>query len=112
MNTTLTTILGAKKDWRATEARADALPRDYRIVYGAMKSYMWRLTRGDGTDVVACLKEVLDDFEAGASRRAQVLDVTGDDVAAFCYRHLHGFGSPVDRRGSRLNRAVARKLAT
>ena len=32
----------------AMEARAPALPPDYRVVYGEMKSYMWRFTSGDG----------------------------------------------------------------
>lgn len=40
MKNFLTRILGDKKASKATEARANALPRDYRIVYGEMKSYM------------------------------------------------------------------------
>jgi DNA-binding ferritin-like protein (Dps family) len=34
MTNLLTKILGDKKEWKAMEARANALPRDYRIVYG------------------------------------------------------------------------------
>jgi DNA-binding ferritin-like protein (Dps family) len=36
MNSFLTKILGDKREWKAMEARANALPRDYRIVYGVM----------------------------------------------------------------------------
>ncbi len=34
MSNLLTNILGDKKEWKAMEARANALPRGYRIVYG------------------------------------------------------------------------------
>ena len=45
------------------------LPRDYRIVYREMKSYMWRFTADDGMDIVAILADVLAEFEDGCSRR-------------------------------------------
>ena len=35
-----TKVIGEKKEWRSMEARAAALPRDYRIVYGEIKQYM------------------------------------------------------------------------
>jgi DNA-binding ferritin-like protein (Dps family) len=38
VNNFLTKILGDKKEWKAMETRANALPRDYRVVYGEMKS--------------------------------------------------------------------------
>jgi DNA-binding ferritin-like protein (Dps family) len=34
MSDVLTEILGDKKEWTAMEARANALPRDYRVVSG------------------------------------------------------------------------------
>jgi len=67
MSNFLTKILGDKKEWKAMEARANALPRDYRVVYGEMKSYLWRFTAGDGMDIVAVLKEVLGLFETSAA---------------------------------------------
>lgn len=111
MTNLLTKILGDKKEWKAMEARANALPRDYRIVYGEMKSYMWRFTTGDGMDVVAVLKEVLGLLESGAAQGKSVLDVTGDDVAAFCDARLHATSSYLDRWRTSLNRDVAKKLA-
>ncbi|MER6941820.1 DUF1048 domain-containing protein, partial [Nocardioides sp. NPDC127514] len=50
MNNILSRLVGDKKDWKRMEARAAALPADYRTVYGEMKSYMWRFTAGDGMD--------------------------------------------------------------
>ena len=93
------------------EARANALPRDYRIVYGEMKSYMWRSTAGDGMDIVAILKDVLRLFETGAAQDMSVLDVTGEDVAAFCDERLHSTTSYLDEWRASLNRDVATMLA-
>jgi DNA-binding ferritin-like protein (Dps family) len=104
-------ILGDKKEWKAMEARANALPRDYRIVYGEMKSYMWRFTTGDGMDIVALLKEVLGLFEASVAEGKSVLDVTGEDVAALCDERLRGTTSYLDKWRASLNHDIAKKLA-
>jgi len=111
MNSFLTKVLGDKKEWKAMEARASVLPRDYRIVYGEMKSYMWRFTAGDGMDIVAVLKDVLGLFETSAAQCKSVLDVTGEDVVAFCDERLRGTTSYVDKWRASLNRDVAKKLA-
>jgi DNA-binding ferritin-like protein (Dps family) len=103
-------ILGDKKEWKAMEARANALPRDYRIVYGEMKSYMWRFTTGDGMDIVALLKEVLGVFEASVAEGKSVLDVTGEDVAALCDERLRSTTSYLDKWRASLNRDIAKKL--
>ena len=111
MTSLWTKIVGDKKEWRAMEARARLLPRDYRVVYGEMTSYMLRFTSGDGMDVVAILREVLELFEAGAAQGKGVLDVTGPDVAAFCDERLRGITSFVDTWRASLNHDVAAKLA-
>ncbi|AKU15145.1 DUF1048 domain-containing protein [Luteipulveratus mongoliensis] len=111
MNNFLTKIIGDKKDWKAMEARANALPRDYRIVYGEMKSYMWRFTAGDGMDIVDVLRDVLALFEASAAEGKRVLEVTGDDVSAFCDERLKGTSSYMDKWRQSLNSTVASKLA-
>jgi DNA-binding ferritin-like protein (Dps family) len=51
MSNFLTKILGDKNEWKSMEARADALPRDYRIVYAEIMQYMWKFTSGDGPPV-------------------------------------------------------------
>lgn len=111
MSNLLIKVLGDKKEWKAMEARASALPSDYRIVYGEMKAYLWRFTAGDGMDIVAILKDVLGLFETSATGGKPVLDVTGADVAAFCDERLRGTTSYLDKWRASLNRDVARKLA-
>ncbi|MFI5623014.1 DUF1048 domain-containing protein [Nocardioides sp. NPDC051685] len=88
MSTILTRLIGDKKDWKRTEARAAELPADYRTVYGEMKNYLWRFTTGDGMDIVEILRDILDLFETEAAAGRSVLEVTGPDLAAFCDARL------------------------
>jgi len=76
-----------------------------------MKSYLWRFASGDGMDIVALLKDVLELFETSAAQGRSVLDVTGDDVAAFCDERLHDSTSYQGTWRASLNRDVATKLA-
>ncbi len=111
MNQFLTKILGDKKAWKAMEARAAALPRDYRIVYSEMKSYLWRFTTGDGMDTIAVLQDVLGLFQTSAAQGKDVLEVTGNDVAAFCDQRLPPVTSYLHKWRASVNRDVADKLA-
>ena len=67
MSSFWTKVIGDKREWRSMEARADALPRDYRIVYAEIKPYLWKFTTGDGMDTVAVLRDVLRLFETSAA---------------------------------------------
>jgi DNA-binding ferritin-like protein (Dps family) len=93
MSNLLTKIIGDKKEWKAMEARANTLPA------------------GDGKDIVAVLREVLELFETSAAHGENVLDVTGEDVAAFCHERLRGTTSYLDKWRASLTRDVATKLA-
>ncbi len=103
-------ILGDKKEWRAMEARAEALPGDYRIVYGEIKKYLWKFTAGDGMDTIAILKDLLDLFETGAADGRRALEVTGEDVAAFCDELLRNAKTYTEKWHDALNRDVMDKL--
>ena len=113
MTSLLGKLIGDRKEWKRMEARANALPRDYRIVYGEMKSYMWRFTAGDGMDIVAVLADVLADFESAASDGKPVLEVTGDDVAAYCDARLAGaepYAPYLEKWRTSLNAKVKKQL--
>ncbi|PJJ73557.1 DNA-binding ferritin-like protein (Dps family) [Diaminobutyricimonas aerilata] len=76
-------IIEGKKQWRAHVARVKALPRDYRIVYEEIQRYFFKVGPvgiGDGP----LLPDLLDFFEQGAADGKDVLELIGDDVAAFC----------------------------
>ena len=113
MSNLITKLIGDRKEWKRMEARANALPRDYRIVYSEMKSYMWRFTAGDGMDIVAILADVLADFEAAAADGKRVLEVTGEDVAAYCdarLRDAHPADHYLATSREKLNQRVKQQL--
>lgn len=113
MSNIMTKLIGDKKDWRRMEARANALPRDYRVVYGEMKSYLWRFTAGAGSDIVALLRDVLEEFETGAAEGKGALEVTGEDVAAYCDARLgesHPYERYLQKWRDSLNQDVKKQL--
>jgi DNA-binding ferritin-like protein (Dps family) len=76
-------IIEGKKQWRAHMARVKALPRDYYIVYREIQRYFFKVGPvglADGS----LLTGILDFFEEGAASGKGVLELIGDDVAAFC----------------------------
>ena len=76
-------IIEGKKQWRAHLARIKALPPDYQIVYKEMQRYLFKvgpIDLHDGT----LLSGIVDFFEEGAAAGKGVLELIGDDVAAFC----------------------------
>ncbi|MGC7098201.1 DUF1048 domain-containing protein [Amycolatopsis lurida] len=76
-------LIEGKRQWRAHLARVKALPPDYQIVYKEMQKYFFKVGPIDVLDG-SLLTEVLDFFEGGAASGKGVLELIGDDVAAFC----------------------------
>ena len=75
-------IIEGKKQWRAhmarVNARIKALPPDYQIVYREMQRYLFKV--GGGCQ----LSGIVDFLEEGAAAGKGVLELIGNDVAAFC----------------------------
>jgi DNA-binding ferritin-like protein (Dps family) len=103
-------IIGDKKRWRRMESRAAALPRDYQIVYGEIKKYLFKFSAGDGMETVALLEDLLGLFETGAADGRRALDVTGEDVAAFCDELLRNAKTYAGQWHAELNRNVMQML--
>ena len=72
-------IIEGKKQWRAHIARVKALPPDYQIVYKEMQRYLFKVG-ADGH----LISGIVDFFEEGAADGKGVLELIGNDVAAFC----------------------------
>ena len=72
-------IIEGKKQWRAHMARVKALPPDYQIVYKEMQRYLFKVG-ADGH----LISGIVDFFEEGAADGKGVLELLGNDVAAFC----------------------------
>ncbi|WP_405552992.1 DUF1048 domain-containing protein [Streptomyces canus] len=76
-------IIEGKKQWRAHMARVKALPQDYQIVYKEMQRYLFKVGPIDLPDG-PLLPGIVDFFEEGVAAGKGVLQLTGNDVAAFC----------------------------
>ncbi|MDA3648479.1 DUF1048 domain-containing protein [Saccharopolyspora indica] len=76
-------IIEGKKQWRAHVARVKTLPPDYQIVYKEMQKYLFKVGPVDLPEG-PLLPEIVDFFEEGVAAGKGVLELIGDDVAAFC----------------------------
>ena len=76
-------IIEGKKQWRAHTARVKALPPDYQIVYREMQKYLFKVGPVDLTGG-HLLPGIVDFFEEGVADGKGVLELIGNDVAAFC----------------------------
>lgn len=77
-------ILESKKEYRQQMERVKALPEEYQYVFRKIQEQMWRFASGAGYDMMALHQDLLELFEAGAADGKPVLEITGEDVAAFC----------------------------
>jgi DNA-binding ferritin-like protein (Dps family) len=76
-------IIEGKKQWRAHMARVKALPPDYQIVYREIQKYLFKVGTTGSPDG-SLLSGIVDFFEEGVSAGKGVLELVGNDVAAFC----------------------------
>jgi DNA-binding ferritin-like protein (Dps family) len=73
-----------KKEWRAHMARVKALPQDYQVVYKEIQRYLFKVGPVELTEGTGLLSGIVGLFEEGAASGKGALEVTGNDVAAFC----------------------------
>lgn len=80
-------IIEGKRQWRAHMARVKALPKalppDYQIVYKEIQRYLFKVGAFDFPDG-RLLSGIVDFFEEGVAAGKGVLELIGNDVAAFC----------------------------
>ncbi|SHF32989.1 DNA-binding ferritin-like protein (Dps family) [Seinonella peptonophila] len=103
--------LDEKREWKAMEARAKALPSDYSKAYNAMKNYIFSL--GVGTEWKDCKRifsGILDLLEEGAAEGKKVTDLTGEDVAAFCDDLVKDEKTWMDKYRKELNQSIQKRL--
>jgi DNA-binding ferritin-like protein (Dps family) len=108
------TITGSDltREWTKFEARAEALPADYRAAWEKIKVHI--LPYGDltGRDLMPILDGVLGLLEETAADGQGIHEVLDDDIEGFCAALTGGRGARTyrDRWRRQLNRNVARKL--
>jgi DNA-binding ferritin-like protein (Dps family) len=108
------TITGSDltREWKALEARAEALPADYREAWDKVKVHLFPYGDFTGRNLMSILDGVLGLLEETAADGQPVHEVLGDDIAGFCAALAGGQGARNhrDRWREQLNRNVARKL--
>lgn len=110
MNRFLEKIIGdleGKKEWRQTEARAKALPKEFSTAYNEIKKYIWTTS---GIETITPLTNLVDLFEEAAANGKKVLDVIGSDVAAFADELVRGEKSYFEKKRQQLNKDISKKL--
>jgi DNA-binding ferritin-like protein (Dps family) len=107
-------IAGEKRAFRQMQARAKALPKDYAYVYHKIQRYLWgnswRFSGGVELDLTPLFADLLDLFETSVAEGKRVLDVTGEDVAAFCEELLQNTYTFTGSQREALNRDIMNKL--
>ncbi|MEG0179954.1 MAG: DUF1048 domain-containing protein [Oscillospiraceae bacterium] len=100
-----------KAEYKAHLAHIEALPSDYKFVYSKITAYMWNLSGGgNGYDMIAVQADLLELFEQGAAEKKTVLEITGEDVAAFADELLKSVKTYTENWHDKLNREVQNEL--
>ncbi|GAA1579015.1 DUF1048 domain-containing protein [Actinomadura kijaniata] len=109
------TITGSDltREWKAFDARAQALPEDYRVAWAQIKGHLLPHSDFTGRNLMPILDAALGLLEETAADGQSVREVLGEDVAGFCAALAGGQGARTyrDRWREQLNRNVARKLS-
>jgi len=71
---------------------------------------MWKFVAGDGFDMLNVQYELINLFETGAAGGKQVLEITGEDVAAFCDELLLNAKTYTENWRKELNSDIQKKL--
>lgn len=77
-------IIKSKKEYREYEKRVKSLPKDYQIVYKEIQKYVYKVGDIGLSESMILFSNIIEFFEEGVALGKGVLEVTGEDVAAFC----------------------------
>ncbi len=103
-------MIKSNREYKQQMARVDALPKDYQYVYKKIQKHMWMFVAGSGYDMLKIHYDLIELFEAGATDGKHVLEITGDDVAAFCEELLRNARTYTEDWREALNRDIQKKL--
>ena len=108
------TITGSDltREWKAFEARAQALPDEYRAAWGQLTVHLFPYGSFTGRNLMPILDATLGLLEEASADGLSVREVLGDDIPGFCAALAGDKGARTyrDRWREQLNRNVARKL--
>jgi DNA-binding ferritin-like protein (Dps family) len=99
-------------EWKAFEARAEALPADYRAAWEQITVHLFRYSGFTGRNLMPIFDSALGLLEETAADGQGIHQVLGEDIEGFCAELAGGerARSYRDRWREQVNRKVARKL--
>jgi len=103
-------MIESKREYKRQMARVEALPKDYQYVFKKIQGHMWMFAAGSGYDMLKIHYDLIELFEAGAADKKHVLEITGEDVAAFCDELLRSARTYTEDWREALNRDILKKL--
>ncbi|HIS81268.1 MAG TPA: DUF1048 domain-containing protein [Candidatus Scatomonas merdavium] len=106
----LNKIIRSKQEYKRQLARIKALPEDYQYVFKEIQSHMWQFASGAGYDMMEIHYGLIELFEEGAAEGKNVLEVTGEDVAAFVDELLKNVRTYTEDWRNRLNQKIKNKI--
>ena len=100
------------REWKAFEARAGALPADYRGAWEQIKGNLLPYAGFTGRNLTPIVDAALALLEEASADGQNIDEVLGNDIPGFCTALAGGNEARTyrDRWREQLNRNVARKL--
>jgi DNA-binding ferritin-like protein (Dps family) len=103
-------MIESKREYKQQMARVKALPKDYQYVFKKIQGHMWMFAAGAGYDILKIHYDLIELFEEGAANGKHVLEITGEDVAAFCDELLRSARTYTENWRQELNRDILKKF--
>jgi DNA-binding ferritin-like protein (Dps family) len=94
--------------WQLT--RMEFLPEAYKFVFRKIQHHMWCFAGDDDCDMMETHDGLIDLFEFDAVSSKHVLEVTGQDVTAFCDELLKNAKTHTGGWRGELNCVIVSKL--
>ncbi|MFK4086648.1 DUF1048 domain-containing protein [Kribbella sp. NPDC020789] len=100
------------REWKAFEARAAALPNDFRAAWDEIKQHLMPYGDFTGRNLIPILDSALGLLEESAADGLTIYQVVGDDIVGFSAALAGGEGARNyrDKWRDQLNANVAKKL--
>ena len=100
----------SKQEYKQQMARVKLLPEDYQYVFKKIQNHMWMFAAGAGYDMMKIHYDLIELFEDGAAQGKMVLEITGEDVAAFCDELLKSAKTYTEDWREKLNGDIMKKF--
>lgn len=103
-------MIKSKREYKQQMNRVHVLPEEYRYVFQKIQDHMWQFAAGSGYDMIEVQYGLIDLFEEGAANGKSVLEITGEDVAAFVDELLKNTRTYTEDWRIKLNREIRNKI--